>query len=183
MDWLLARASSEIGLLLAVTGAALVIGLPIVLWRKRRLGWTKAAWITSVEAAMIGSLLFIGVLTLGSFGVGGHGQFNVVPFGSLIESLDQGEFYVQLTVFDIIANAALFIPLGMAIGLRFPRMKIGVCLAALVAVAGSIEVVQGALLARSGDITDVITNTAGGFAGYLVAQILYRGWPYRRQTG
>lgn len=82
-----------------------------------------------LEAAIIGSTVLIATLTLGAFGGGGRGQVNLVPFRSVFDNVPLGDFYVGLVLFDMLANVALYVPLGIAVGLvpRPPFRLVGAC--------------------------------------------------------
>lgn len=83
---------------------------------------------------------------------------------------------------EFLSNIALFIPLGVLLGLLLGRRIWG--LAVLVCFAGSvaIELTQYVFLpARFATVDDVIANTLGALAGALVAGALLARWRRRRE--
>jgi hypothetical protein len=118
VEALIMRASREVGLLLVVAAAALLAAVPVIVWRGRRTGLRRAAWTTVLEAAIIGSTVLIATLTLGAFGGGGRGQVN-----------------------PMLANVALYVPLGIAVGLRSPDLRL---VSWALAVGGSTVAIEAA---------------------------------------
>lgn len=175
MDALLRRIGDEAGLILIVAVAMLAFAVPIVLWRVRAgAAVLSAAWKTGLDAAVLGSLAVIGLLTLGAFTIGGQGEINLVPFQGLFDSLALGEFWVGLVVADLLGNFLLFVPLGLVVGLRFAGLPIWIWAVIVVALTAAIEIVQFFVLNRSADITDVVMNGAGGVAGFAGARLSQR---------
>lgn len=71
------------------------------------------------------------------------------------------------------ANILMFIPLGFFIGLVLPRVAVWAGIFIVPAVSGTIEFVQGQLLAeRFSTLQDVLANSLGGWIGLLVAMII-----------
>ena len=66
---------------------------------------------------------------------------------------------------EVLANVLLFIPFGVYLGLLAPTWPWWRITGTIVAASLSLEVAQYALAVGSADITDLITNTAGGLAG------------------
>jgi glycopeptide antibiotics resistance protein len=75
---------------------------------------------------------------------------------------------------EVVANVVLFLPFGVYLSLLAPGWgwwkKVGVVAGA----SAVIEVTQYALAIGSADITDVITNTAGGLAGIGLFVVMSR---------
>ncbi|KJQ55066.1 VanZ family protein [Microbacterium sp. SA39] len=77
-------------------------------------------------------------------------------------------------VLEILANVALFVPIGLLLLLAWPRLRLwqAVLIGALMSVV--IETVQGVMPSRFPTLSDVIANTLGTLIGALiVAFILY----------
>ncbi|WP_223626575.1 VanZ family protein [Microbacterium sp. EST19A] len=77
-------------------------------------------------------------------------------------------------VLEILANVALFVPIGLLLALAWPRLRLWqtVLIGALMSVL--IETVQGLMPSRFPTLSDVIANTTGTLIGALiVAFILY----------
>ena len=69
------------------------------------------------------------------------------------------------TPFDVLANLALFVPLGLYLGLLVPSWQWWKVACAAAAASLGLEVAQYVLAVGSSDLTDVVVNTAGGLAG------------------
>jgi hypothetical protein len=67
-----------------------------------------------------------------------------------------------------IDNFLIFIPLGLLLGVNFKRVGRGQKLICVVALSVTVEALQFAFAIGATDITDVITNTAGGLFGLLL---------------
>lgn len=75
---------------------------------------------------------------------------------------------------EMLANVALFVPFGVYLGVLAPRWRVGP-VASLAALASCIlEGLQYVLASGSSDVTDVILNTSGAVAGFLVLSVLRR---------
>ncbi len=79
---------------------------------------------------------------------------NLVPFSS--SSGSSGE---------IAANVVAFIPFGLLLALSFRQLGLRRSLAVVLAVSLTAEIAQYIFAIGASDITDVITNTAGGLIG------------------
>lgn len=84
----------------------------------------------------------------------GSRSVNLVPFSSSSGSAT-----------EIIANVAVFIPFGLLLALNFKQLSLGRSLLLVLAVSLTAEIVQYIFAIGASDITDVITNTAGGLTG------------------
>jgi glycopeptide antibiotics resistance protein len=69
---------------------------------------------------------------------------------------------------EMVLNFAAFIPFGILLGVNFKRILFWHKLAAVFAFSLAVEVVQFAFAIGVTDITDLITNTLGGFTGLVV---------------
>ena len=77
-------------------------------------------------------------------------------------------------VLEILANVALFVPIGLLLVLAWPRLRLwqAVLIGALMSVL--IETVQGVMPSRFPTVSDVIANTTGTLIGVaIVTFILY----------
>jgi glycopeptide antibiotics resistance protein len=119
---------------------------------------------------MIACLIGILTLTLGSFGFGGLGSVNLVPFRSLIDSFSLGDYWVGIVLVDLAGNFLLYFPLGLFVALRIPGLSLWTWALAVFTLTAGIEVLQGVALNRSADITDVLMNGLGGVAGFLLVR-------------
>ncbi len=69
------------------------------------------------------------------------------------------------TSFDVVVNVLLFVPFGLYLGLltSWSWRRSG---ATMAAASVALEITQYVLAVGSADVTDVLTNTAGGLAGF-----------------
>lgn len=173
MGQLIMRIGQELPLILVVAAGVTVLAAALMIWRLRTgARWTGALLASALEAGIVGALMGIAALTLGPFMSTGVGAANLVPFQSLFDSFRLGPFWTQIVVVDLTANFLLYFPLGLLLALRFPRLSVGVWLLAVLALSGGIEIVQGVVLNRSADITDVVMNAAGGVAGFALGRAI-----------
>jgi glycopeptide antibiotics resistance protein len=169
----MARIDQELGLILLVGTAVVLIAAALTAWRvKAGAARMPAVWNSSLEAAVLGALAGIAVLTLGPFMSAGPGSANLIPFQSLFDSFHFGDFWVEIVLVDLAANFLLYLPLGLLVALRFPRLRVSLWAAVALGLTAGIELVQGIVLNRSADITDVVMNAAGAIAGFLVGRSL-----------
>ena len=66
---------------------------------------------------------------------------------------------------EMIANILAFIPFGVLLGVNFKQIAFKYKITLILAFSVVLEVIQYALAIGATDITDIIMNTAGGFAG------------------
>lgn len=118
--------------------------------------------------------------------VGGH--FQLHPLASVGDVLRAGHGDLATTVTStefaqVALNVVLFVPLGFLVRYRFRR---GLPVTALLGLGGSllIEVTQGTAVFglypcpyRVADVDDLITNTLGAVAGWLIAVAVGRALP------
>ena len=74
-------------------------------------------------------------------------------------------------MFELIANVALFIPLGFLLPMSFRRLKWWAVVLIGFGTTCIVELVQP-LLGRTGDLDDVITNTLGAVIGCTAAKLI-----------
>jgi glycopeptide antibiotics resistance protein len=112
---------------------------------------------------------------------------NVVPFASVVACLSGKGHHVQhiprRCIGNIFGNVLLFVPFGVLFAAVAGRHRsVGVLLLAAALTSASIEAIQYAErhvpIGRTVDIDDVLWNTTGGFAGFLILRM----WRGRRQT-
>ncbi|MFB5267031.1 VanZ family protein [Paenibacillus enshidis] len=95
---------------------------------------------------------------------------NLVPFREISRSLRS---LTDHTLLNLFGNVAIFIPLGILLGLMFkkegmPGIKIFICAFFL-----SLGMETAQLLFRIGqfDVDDILLNTAGGLLGFVIYRI------------
>jgi len=87
------------------------------------------------------------------------------------------------TELEFLANVAMFVPLGFLLGLALPRRGWWLAVLLIPAFSGAIEATQGiALSERVSTLTDVASNTIGGYIGLLLAMIIRALIHVRDQT-
>ncbi len=100
--------------------------------------------------------------------VGGRAN-SFVPLRTISEQATDA-VSVSIFVHQVLGNVALFVPLGLALGLRGLTRRRAVLL--LAAVSVSIEALQVLVVPnRAGDVDDVILNVTGGIAGYIIGRL------------
>ncbi|MFP1601419.1 VanZ family protein [Microbacterium sp. 2216-1] len=83
------------------------------------------------------------------------------------------------TLFEFLANIALFMPLGLLLVAAFPRNSAWVVLLLGYATSATIELVQTMMPSRYPTLSDLIANTLGTAIGCLVARLFVRRHPAR----
>lgn len=107
-------------------------------------------------------------LHTGQFGdLSGRRSLNLVPFAGTGELGGLGST-------ELAVNVLAFIPLGVLLYLAARRRSLGTLLAPIVGVALVFEVVQYTFGIGASDITDLLTNTAGGLIGLGLAWLGFR---------
>jgi glycopeptide antibiotics resistance protein len=183
---LLARASSELGWLLLGSLCLVIAATPLALWRMRHGTVSAAVAATVLDATVVGSLALVLALTLRAGPGEDRSQVNLIPFRWLLDSLPSGGASPRLPLTEMLANVALFVPLGLAVALRAPRLAMRRLVAGAAVLAISLEVTQALLLrGRAADITDVLVNTFGASIGFGLGRAAHRIWaksPPRQET-
>jgi glycopeptide antibiotics resistance protein len=75
---------------------------------------------------------------------------------------------------EVVANVVLFMPFGVYLGLLAPAWPWWKSTTAIAGASLTLEVAQFALAVGSSDLTDVITNTAGGLIGLTLLAVVRR---------
>ena len=102
------------------------------------------------------------------------GTFNWIPFLAHQER-DLGV--------EMVANLGLFAPLGLMLAFHWRRFAVLKTTALVLGLSVCVETTQLLLRNnRASDITDIITNTAGGFAAALIGWALVSAARHRRPT-
>lgn len=83
---------------------------------------------------------------------------------------------------EIVINFFLFVPLGLYLGLLAPAWKWWKAAGAVAGASLALEVAQYVLAVGSTDVTDLVTNTAGGLAGIGVLALARRRLRTRTAT-
>jgi glycopeptide antibiotics resistance protein len=86
------------------------------------------------------------------------------------------------TVFEFLANIALFVPLGLLLVAAWPRSNAWVALLIGYSASATIELVQTLLPSRYPTLSDVIANTLGTAIGCLLIRLFVQRRPALRPT-
>ena len=100
-------------------------------------------------------------------GTGDLRQLKLVPFAS--SGCDGAS-----APSEVVVNVLLFVPFGVYLGLLAPAWAWWRSAAAVAGASLAMEVVQYVLAVGSSDVTDLVTNTAGGLAGLGVLALARR---------
>lgn len=95
-------------------------------------------------------------------------SLNLVPFGA--PTIINGE----VSYGEALWNFLFFLPFGLLLNVNFKKVRFLPKLSLIVVFSLAIELIQYIFAIGSTDITDVITNTAGGFFGLMLYGILNR---------
>ncbi|UYO96353.1 VanZ family protein [Microbacterium sp. M28] len=74
------------------------------------------------------------------------------------------------TIFEFLANIALFVPLGVLLAAGWPRLRPWVIILVGYSASATIELTQTLLPSRVPTISDVVANTLGTIVGCLVVR-------------
>lgn len=168
LRWIAATSVLAFGTVIAIS----IGGALLFVWRRRRSEWRDALNRTGSETLLVVSLALIVIATLLTPQLPGAGQRTILlePFWDLREAL-AGRQVLARAIAEMIGNVLLFIPLGVAVALRWATLGITAATGAAVAVSLVVEIGQ-ALLAggRMTDVTDVLMNGIGALIGAVVVR-------------
>ena len=139
-------------------------------------------WCFAAYCAVLFAILFLR-------GLGGHYDFdrypywdrildkiNLIPFATIREQMNyitSSVYNRRVAIRNLAANLMLFVPMGFFLPMLFSKLrKFGSCIGLWLGMILAIEVIQLLTLQGSFDVDDVILNTLGFIAGYLVSLIL-----------
>ncbi|HET7182925.1 MAG TPA: VanZ family protein, partial [Candidatus Limnocylindrales bacterium] len=142
-------------------------------WRSARSERGAVAY-SLLDAGIVMWVVFLLVGTMSPSAPTSTDTLNLVPFNYFLRGLDLGGVDLRNSMFDVVANVAVFVPLGLLIGFRFERPALLEWTVGIACLMIAIEVAQAYVLRRSGDITDVITNTIGAGLGLALGRALRR---------
>ncbi|MDP4098935.1 VanZ family protein [Paenibacillus sp. P96] len=103
---------------------------------------------------------------------------NLVPFQEISRSMHS---LTSHDIFNLFGNVAIFMPLGILLGLMFkregmPGMRIFICAFFL---SLGLEIAQLLFMIGQFDVDDILLNSAGGFLGFVIYRlntfIIWRG--------
>jgi hypothetical protein len=174
VDEVLARAVRDVLLvLLLALPVAVVMWAALTARRARSASFASAAARSLLDEGLLLSLLLIGfgALRPGDGLPAGFQQWNLIPFHDLARALDGRPWGVAPAEAEIVANVAAFVPWGLCFALRFGGTRWWRFALLTLAMSTGIEVWQAFnATGRSSDVTDIITNTAGGVLGFAIGR-------------
>lgn len=88
-------------------------------------------------------------------------------------------YATSATIFEFLANIALFIPLGLLLVAAWPRSNAWVVLLIGYSASATIELVQTMLPSRYPTLSDVVANTIGTAIGCLAVRLFVQRHPRR----
>lgn len=95
-------------------------------------------------------------------------NINLVPFGESVIINGKIDFD------EIIDNVIVFIPVGLYFQMLKRNAKIGKKIGIIAGISLTYEIMQYVLAIGATDITDLISNTFGGFLGLGIYEVFYR---------
>lgn len=166
------------GLQLLAIVAVAVIAAAAALAVRHQEPWTTYRLAPAATCLTLGSGLAIAIATLTPRGdATSPGRIELMPLHTL-RFYRFVHFYPGARddlLFYVIGNIALFVPLGfflyLAVRRRFALVVLGCGLTSV-----GVEILQLPIWSRSTDVDDVLTNSAGGFLGALVALVIVGHW-------
>ena len=169
--WLLNSLLVAVLALTPIVMAALIV----ILWRSRTRSWRAASMPVArgvaIPLAVVGVLIF--ALRPNQFPLTDM-YVNLEPFRDLRTSLESNSL-VDIAIKNVLGNAAMFVPVGVAAAFAFPGGRLLGVLVATTCLSVMIEVAQTLpVIARSADVTDVIMNAVGAAIGFAVVRRLIR---------
>jgi glycopeptide antibiotics resistance protein len=165
LRWVAATSALALGTVFVICLA----GAVVFAWRRRRLSLRDALTETGSETLLAVSVALIVIATLLTPQLPGAAQRTILlePFWDLREAL-AGRQVLARAVAEMIGNVLLFIPLGVAIVMRWPSLGLGAAVGAAVAISLVVEIGQAILAGgRMTDVTDVLMNGIGALIGAL----------------
>ncbi len=121
---------------------------------------------------LVGYLLFVGFTVWLPAAISAKVTGLVGIIASWVADAGIASYARSAFVLEILANVALFVPIGLLLALAWPRLRVWqtVLVGALMSVL--IETVQGVMPSRFPTLSDVIANTTGTLIGALIVTII-----------
>lgn len=113
-------------------------------------------------------LILLKIILFKTGGVVGFRSANLVPFKTIIGFIFEGSSFLRIFS-NIVGNIGVFVPLGFLLPILYKKFdKFSKVLMVSVGLSISFELIQYFASIGSLDIDDLILNTVGGIAGYLI---------------
>ncbi|HET7183011.1 MAG TPA: VanZ family protein [Candidatus Limnocylindrales bacterium] len=160
---------------MAIVVAVVFLVMTGALWKSRKAALPNSIALqrSALDSALVITAAVLAIIVFAPVESDTH-EFNVLPFRDLVDAFGEGGFRLRDALFEVIANFAVFVPLGILVAMRFDRLRVTTWLARIFAVVLVSEILQSVVVGRSGDLTDVITDVAGAFAGFAVTRLVLR---------
>jgi glycopeptide antibiotics resistance protein len=128
-----------------------------------------------LNVALACTILGVFLITLTARPYGSDGRTDLIPFHPLWTALT-GEIDASRVVATFGANILLFVPLGILLPLKWPRLDHPVTVTLITAgLSAAIEVAQYYMNAgRVAQVDDVIFNALGGLIGWGIVRVVRR---------
>ncbi|WP_136029687.1 VanZ family protein [Microbacterium sp. PF5] len=132
---------------------------------------SRAGTVTA-RLALVGYLLFVGFTVWLPASVSAKVTGLVGVMAAWVSDAGIASYERSAVVLEILANVALFVPVGLLLALALPRLRLWqvVLFGGLMSVV--IEAVQGLMPSRVPALSDIIANTSGTLIGAVLALVL-----------
>ncbi|MEO8245581.1 MAG: VanZ family protein [Chloroflexota bacterium] len=151
---------------LAIAILIVLVALPLTVWRAGDERFAIAARRTGKDVALLVSLALIVTLTFAPLlEEAPRLPVNLLPFRDQLLAL-RGEIQMSRALAELGANVLLFVPFGMSLSWRSRRRRVLPVVLVALAVSVGVEAVQAlSETGRQADVTDLLANVSGAFAG------------------
>lgn len=126
----------------------------------------------TARVALVGYLLFVGFTVWLPASVSSKVTGLVGVMARWVAEAGIASYQQSAVVLEILANVALFVPVGLLLPFAWPRLRLWQVTLAGGLLSVVIESVQGLMPSRFPTVSDVIANTTGTFLGAVVATVL-----------
>ena len=126
----------------------------------------------TARVALVGYLLFVGFTVWLPASVSSKVTGLVGVMARWVAEAGIASYQQSAVVLELLANVALFVPVGLLLPFAWPRLRLWQVTLAGGLLSVVIESVQGLMPSRFPTISDVIANTTGTFLGAVVATLL-----------
>ncbi|MDH5134399.1 MULTISPECIES: VanZ family protein [unclassified Microbacterium] len=126
----------------------------------------------AARVALVGYLLFVGFTVWLPAAVSSTVTGLVGVMARWVAEAGIAPYQPSAVVLEILANVALFVPVGLLLPFAWPRLRLWQVTLAGGLLSVVIETVQGLMPSRFPTLSDVIANTTGTFLGAVVATLL-----------
>lgn len=126
----------------------------------------------AARVALVGYLLFVGFTVWLPAAVSSKVTGLVGVMARWVAEAGIAPYQPSAVVLEILANVALFVPVGLLLPFAWPRLRLWQVTLAGGLLSVVIESVQGLMPSRFPTLSDVIANTTGTFLGAVITCLL-----------